>query len=329
MLNNFERYQRGNVGRVDEVQQHIADASSNGQGDTGNQPADDTAFVRPTKQPCSLSSDDENDKYEKRTHLDFDLLPWNKTEDPGHDTSLKLSLSLQKTHTLLENFSRDVKRAHSSLLNCNRSIPQFPQVSGSTCLAKTQSTSTMSSPIFTPSPIAPGTLSNLGKTWNYSMGHLHWPKPSKHMETGSSPGIAWSMPCSLCLNTENMNYRPTANISKDILPLYQPSCIVESSTTTGPAELELPSDEISSFPISQNSQTCRSNGLITHQILPQVRLLNRSQSRVEIVDEVPPVEDGMRIDAPNSAANCNYLHVCSKCSNTGHVASDCGSSNKK
>ena len=32
---------------------------------------------------------------------------------------------------------------------------------------------------------------------------------------------------------------------------------------------------------------------------------------------------------PNSAANCNYLHVCSKCSNAGHIARDCGSSNKK
>ncbi|KAF8806859.1 hypothetical protein BYT27DRAFT_7100448, partial [Phlegmacium glaucopus] len=31
---------------------------------------------------------------------------------------------------------------------------------------------------------------------------------------------------------------------------------------------------------------------------------------------------------PNTAANCNYLHVCSKCSSGNHVASDCNSSKK-
>ena len=31
---------------------------------------------------------------------------------------------------------------------------------------------------------------------------------------------------------------------------------------------------------------------------------------------------------PNAASNCNYLHVCSKCSNRGHIANDCNLSKK-
>jgi hypothetical protein len=35
---------------------------------------------------------------------------------------------------------------------------------------------------------------------------------------------------------------------------------------------------------------------------------------------------------PNGAASCNYLHICSKCANSSHVASNCntvGAANKK
>jgi hypothetical protein len=64
-------------------------------------------------------------EYTKRTRLDFDALPWNEFEDSSFDSSSSLSPSLQKTHALLENFSRDVKRARSSLLNCYKPIPQF------------------------------------------------------------------------------------------------------------------------------------------------------------------------------------------------------------
>jgi hypothetical protein len=60
-------------------------------------------------------------------HLNFDTLPWNEPKDADIDMSAILSPALQKTHSLLENFSRVVKKARSSLLNCDRPIPQFPQ----------------------------------------------------------------------------------------------------------------------------------------------------------------------------------------------------------
>lgn len=72
--------------------------------------------------PCdsmwhSPSSDSDDDEYTKRTRLNFLVVK----------PVSNLSLPLQKTHALLENFSRDVKRAWSSLLNRNKPIPQFPQ----------------------------------------------------------------------------------------------------------------------------------------------------------------------------------------------------------
>jgi hypothetical protein len=69
-------------------------------------------------------SDDDDEGYGKRTRLDFDALPWNQGEEGG--VSLGLSPSLQKTQSLLANFAKDLKRAKSSLLNCGKSYPQFP-----------------------------------------------------------------------------------------------------------------------------------------------------------------------------------------------------------
>lgn len=86
-----------------------------------------TNATRAPKRPRSISSDNEDDEYKKRTHLNYSSLPWFESKDPEHRSQTELSLSLQKTHALLENFSRDVKQERSSLLNCNRPIPQFSQ----------------------------------------------------------------------------------------------------------------------------------------------------------------------------------------------------------
>ena len=128
MLDNFEHYRDGNIGRIDEVQGQLAGTADAGvveQDVTHEQPAQ-AGTVRPSKRPRSPSSESEEDDYARKTRLDFDALPWNESEDPSLDSSMDLSPSLQKTHSLLENFSRNVKKARSSLLNCNRPIPQFP-----------------------------------------------------------------------------------------------------------------------------------------------------------------------------------------------------------
>jgi hypothetical protein len=126
MLENFERYQDGNVRRVDEVQQQLAGTPAVKQDSPGEQP-DQTILTGALKRQRPSSADDEDDEYVKRTRLDFDTLPWNETESLNLGISSSLSPALQKTQSLLENFSRNVKRARSSLLNCNKSIPQFPQ----------------------------------------------------------------------------------------------------------------------------------------------------------------------------------------------------------
>jgi hypothetical protein len=82
--------------------------------------------VGSVKRPLSRGSDTSEDEYVKRTRLDYDALPWNEPEGSDLSSTAALSPSLQKTHSLLENFSRDPKKARSSLLNCNKPVPQFP-----------------------------------------------------------------------------------------------------------------------------------------------------------------------------------------------------------
>ena len=126
MLDNFEHYQSGNINRIDDVHQQLAGSPGVEHGAGDEQPDRDVS-VRPLKRQRSPSSESEGDSYTRRTRLDFDALPWNESEGSGFDPATDLSPSLQKTHALLENFSRDVKRARSSLLNCHKPIPQFPQ----------------------------------------------------------------------------------------------------------------------------------------------------------------------------------------------------------
>ena len=126
MLDNFKRYQRGNVGRVDDVQRQLAESTADERDVNHEQSTGKAPTARAPKRPHSPSSDDEDDEYEKRTHLDYDSLPWNEPEESGHLASEVLSPSLQKTHSLLENFSRDIKQACSSLLNCSLPVLQIP-----------------------------------------------------------------------------------------------------------------------------------------------------------------------------------------------------------
>jgi hypothetical protein len=79
------------------------------------------------KRPRSPSDDSEDggDDYKRRVRLDYRALPWNEPDTMTRTlASSELFPSLRKTQTLLENFSRDVKRARASLLNCSRAVPQ-------------------------------------------------------------------------------------------------------------------------------------------------------------------------------------------------------------
>jgi len=140
------------------------------------------------------------------------------------------------------------------------------------------------------------TLSNWERTLSYSTAPLCPQKQSRPMVTGSSPGTAWStLPC-LSLDTENKSCKHMVNTSSAISLPYRPNSICESSIMTGPAESGLHSDGTSNSQTSLSLRICRSNG---STILPiRVSSPIRNLDKTQIVKEVPPVIDGMRIDAP-------------------------------
>jgi len=127
MLNNFECYQRGNFERINDVHQHITNSSPNKQGGVSTQPTDNSILAKLSKHLRSPLSDDEEDKYEKELTLTTTCYHGMSQKTRTVNCHHKYPLLCKKKPTLLENFSWDVKRAQFSLLNCNRSILQFPQ----------------------------------------------------------------------------------------------------------------------------------------------------------------------------------------------------------
>ena len=108
MLDNFERYrdsaaQSGGqrVSALIGLDHTAAEA-----------PERETPIVSSAKRAQSPGSDSDNGgEYKKRTRLDYEALPWNEPDDPEAQRTTELSPSLQKTQSLLENFSKDIKRA--------------------------------------------------------------------------------------------------------------------------------------------------------------------------------------------------------------------------
>jgi len=128
MLDNFEQYWTGNSRRVDDAQELLGVGQLNEPRNQSKQTNADNLIVDFSKQAHSPTAQpvDDNDQYTKQTRLNYEALPWYKVETDV-DTTQMLSPSLQKTNSLLKNFSWDVKCARASLLNCNRALPQFPQ----------------------------------------------------------------------------------------------------------------------------------------------------------------------------------------------------------
>lgn len=124
MLDNFEHYRDSAAQSGRQRVSALIDLDHA----TGGAPEQEAPVVSSAKRARSPGSDsDDGGEYKKRTCLDYEALPWNEPDDPEAQRSTELSPSLQKTQSLLENFSKDVKRARANLLNCGRSYPQFPQ----------------------------------------------------------------------------------------------------------------------------------------------------------------------------------------------------------
>jgi hypothetical protein len=135
------------------------------------------------------------------------------------------------------------------------------------------------------------------------------------------------------LDTGDKNSKPMANTSSNSSPLCHLNSITTSSTMTELFKLELPSNEILNSQISLVSMICRFSESVTWQDsplgIPQNLKTEKKTRKAQKVNVVQPVEDGIKIDAPNAAASCNYLHVCSKCADPNHVVNNCYPTTRK
>jgi hypothetical protein len=325
MLDNFERYRSGNAQRVDEVRQQLAGPPATGRDVVDGQPIQ-TLPVGSFKRQRSVSPDSE-DEYAKRTRLDFDALPWNDTEDLGPSTSL--SPALQKTHSLLENFARDVKRARSSLLNCNRPIPQFPQAEWLNLLSgNAVDLDHVFSNVYT---ISHGSneVIELGKNIELLHGSS---TPAKTVKTHGDWVIAWDALVDATLFVFKHRKSELQSYGKHIqrffasLPAQSHGRVINYDRAVRIRAAQRRDIELSSFSEFADLQI----QWISNPSNPTSGQPSESRAKQNA---------GRRRNAacrrwnegrcPNAAASCSYLHVCSKCSNAGHVANNCGSPSKK
>ena len=329
MLNNFERYQKGNIRGIGEVQRQLGESSTDEQNVDHGQSADEAHVARASKRPCSPASDDGDDEYEKRTHLDYGSLPWNEPEDLSCFTSENLSPSLQKTHTLLENFSRDVKRARSSLLNCNLPIPQFPPAEWLNLLnGNAVDLDHVFSNIYT---ISYDTRDVVELSKDVEL--LHGSSaPAKTVKTHSDWVIARDCFVDTVLFIFKHRKQELRSYGKHIQQYFAslPSQLhswginydrairirvaqqrdIELSNFAEFADLQIQWINNPANPATNQFTESRSKQNTNRQRTAACRRWNDNR-------------------CPNTPSNCNYLHVCSKCSNSGHVASSCTSLNKK
>jgi hypothetical protein len=336
MLDNFERYRDGNVDRINNVHQQLADAHNVEQG-AADEPPGRAFAVTPAKRQRSVSSDGGlgGDEYTRRTRLDFDALPWNEFEDPSIESSTNLSPALQKTHSLLENFSRDVKRARSSLLNCNRSIPQFPQAEWLNLLSgNAVDLDHVFSNIYTVSHSSNDVI-ELGKNVELLRGSS---TPAKTVKTHGDWVIAWDTLVDATLFVFKHRKQELQTYGKHIqryfasLPSQFHSRVINYDRavrirTAQRRDIEL--SNISEFADLQIQWISNPSGLGPSQP-------SESKEPKESKDSKGKGGGGNRRRSaacrrwnenrcPNTAAVCNYLHVCSKCSSPDHVVSNCNS----
>jgi hypothetical protein len=127
MLDNFERYRS----RAGERSQTIDDPelSPRREGAAGNEEQQED--VDRTSKRSRSPRDDDDDTHPAKRKIDVNILPWVARDAVDANA---LSSSLRQTQSALENFSRDVKFAKSSLVN-SFNCPQFPDSEWTSLLA--------------------------------------------------------------------------------------------------------------------------------------------------------------------------------------------------
>jgi hypothetical protein len=333
MLDNFERYQNGNVNRLDNVHRQLTEFPTNEQNIANVQRAS-TGPVEASKRPHSPESDTGEDEYTKRTRLDYDTLPWNEPEDSFFNSSSTLSPELQKTHALLENFSRDAKRARTSLLNCNKSIPQFPPAEWLNLLSgNAVDLDHVFSNIYTISH-STSEIIELGKNLELLHGSS---APAKSVKTHGDWVIAWDSLVDATLFVFRHKRPELQAYGKHIqryfasLPTQMHGRIINYDRATRIRAAQRRDIELSNFSEFAdlqiqwiNNPSAATGGSSFDSKEPKESSGKNKRSRRSVA-----CRRWNENRCPNTATNCNYLHICSKCSNSSHVASNCDSSGKK
>ena len=336
MLENFERYRRGNVQQTDEIQRRL-DATPDVEHDphTFDEQPDEAVIARASKRQRSLSTDGPDDEYTRRTRLNFSALPWNEEEGAGQDRSSTLSPALQKTQSLLENFSRDVKRARSSLLNCNKSIPQFPQTEWLNLLnGYAVDLDHVFSNIYT-IPHNTNDDVELGKNLEILQGSS---LPAKTVKTHGDWVIAWDCLVDATLFVFKHRRRELLSYGKHIQryfaslsPQYH-NRVINYDRAVRIRAAQRRDIELTDFNEFADLQ-------IQWISNPSTVSFNQSSDSRDSREPKAKSSNNRRRSAacrrwnegrcPNSAASCNYMHICAKCSSSEHVANKCNSPGKK
>jgi hypothetical protein len=335
MLDNFERYQQGNVGRFDDVHQRLTGHLANDGQDVTDEQRVTAGPVGTSKRPRSPESDTGEDEYTRRTRLDYDTLPWNEPEDSIFGPSSTLSPELQKTQSLLENFSRDAKRARTSLLNCNRPIPQFPPAEWLNLLSgNAVDLDHVLSNIYTISH-STSEVVELGKNLELLHGSS---APAKSVRTHGDWVIAWDSLVDATLFVFKHRRSELQAYGKHIqryfasLPAQMHGRIINYDRAARIRAAQRRDIELSNFSEFadlqiqwiNNPSSAAPSGPSTESKEPKEPSGKNKKGRRSAACR--RWNEGR---CPNAAACCNYLHVCSKCANPGHVAGNCDSPAKK
>ena len=330
MLDNFESYQRGAARRIAETGELLG-AEQPGPGEPREGECleqRDTLAVGPSKRARSPEgSDNDDDEYKRRVRLDYRALPWTDS-DATFITTSELSPSLQKTQALLENFSRDVKRARSSLLNSNRAIPQFPQSEWLSLLSGNSiDLDHVFSNLYTISHDDRESI-ELGKHVELLHGTS---APAKTVKTHGDWVIAWEAAVEATLFVFKHRQQELSLYGKHIQRFF--ASLPDQFHTR-----VINYDRAVCIRVAQRRDLELSNFTEFTDLQIQWIHIPASSSTPKSDSKPPKPPKGKRTTAcrrwndrkcPNDAATCNYLHICAKCSDSAHVAADCPGLSKK
>jgi len=323
MLDNFDRFrdgagQHGHFARESGVTEDPTTAAS----ERLHDPARSQVDRPPKRGRPSDDTDDEDDGYKKQTRLDFDALPWNQGEVVG--STVVLSPSLQKTQSLLANFARDLKRAKTSLLNCGKSYPQFPDSEWGNLLGgKSVDFDHVLSGMYSIShddkeaqPIGRGLEIIRGSA-----------KPAKSVRTHGEWIMAFNAYVEATLFIFPHREHELRAYGNHIMRYF-------ASTPSDLHDRIINYDKAVRIRVAQRrdlelTSTEQFSDLHLQWINNPAACSGTSRNGRRAGQRRDPCRRWNENRCPNSAGTCNYAHICSRCRSNAHVGSECQVSQRK